>query len=93
MTEENKGHGFLTGLIVGGVIGTALTFWLIERTGQRGRRGIGGGSRAGDLATSIKDEVSTRVKDFLKHSLEEGSNATRKTRSDLEGRLKREIED
>jgi len=93
VTEENRGHGFLTGLIVGGVIGTALTFWLIERTSQRGRRGIGGGSRAGDLATSIKDEVSTRVKDFLKHTLEEGSNAARKTRSDLEERLKRESEE
>ncbi len=93
MAEENKGHGFLTGLIIGGVIGTALTFWLIERTGQRGRRGIGGGSRAGDLATSIKDEVSTRVKDFLKHTLEEGSDAARKTRSNLEERLKRESEE
>jgi gas vesicle protein len=93
VTEENKGHGFLTGLIIGGVIGTALTFWLIERTGRRGRRGIGSGSRAGDLATSIKDEVSTRVKDFLKHTLEEGSDTARKTRSNLEGRLKRESEE
>lgn len=93
MTEENKGHGFLTGLIVGGVIGTAITFWLIERTGQRGRRGIGGGSRASDLASSIKDEVSIRVKDFLKHTLEDGSNTTRKTRSNLEGKLKREGEE
>jgi len=93
VTEENNGHGFLTGLIIGGVIGTALTFWLIERTGQRGRRGIGGGSRAGDLATSIKDEVSTRVRDFFKHTLEEGSNVTRKTRSDREERLKRESEE
>lgn len=93
MTEENKGHGFLTGLIVGGVIGTAITFWLIERTGQRGRRGIGGGSRASDLASSIKDEVSIRVKDFLKHTLEDGGNTTRKTRSNLEGKLKREGEE
>ena len=93
MTEENKGHGFLTGLIIGGVIGTALTFWLVERTSQRGRRGIGGSSRAGDLATSIKDEISTRVKDFLKHTIEEGSNTARRTRSDLEEKLKRDSEE
>lgn len=93
MAEENKGHGFLTGLIIGGVIGTALTFWLMEWAGQRERGGIGGGSRAGDLATSIKDDVYPKVKDFLKRTLEEGSDTARKTRSNLEERWKRDSEE
>jgi gas vesicle protein len=93
VTEENKGHGFLTGLIIGGVIGAALTFWLLERTSQRGRRGMGAGNRAGELASSIKDEVIGRVRELIKRTIEEGSETARKTRSDLEDRLTRENEE
>lgn len=93
MTEENKGHGFLTGLVIGGVIGAALTFWLIERASQRGRRGMGVSSRAGELASSIKDEVFHRVRELIRRTIEEGSETARKTRSDLEDRLTRENEE
>lgn len=93
MAEENRGHGFLTGLIIGGVIGTALTFWLVERMGQPGRRGVGVGSRASELASYIKDEVFGRAKELIRRTIEEGSETARKTRSDLEERLKKESEE
>jgi gas vesicle protein len=93
VTEENKGHGFLTGLLIGGIIGAALTFWLVERTGQRGRQGLGIGSRAGDLATYIKDEVSGKVKDLIRRTIEEGSETARRTRNDIEERLREENEE
>jgi gas vesicle protein len=92
VTEENKGHGLLTGLLIGGIIGAALTFWLVERTGQRGRQGLGVGSRASDLASYIKDEVSGKVKDLIRRTIDEGSETARRTRDDIEERLREENE-
>ena len=93
MTEENRGHGFLTGLLIGGVIGAAITLWLVERTGQRGRQGLGIGSRASDLASYIKDEVSSKVKELIRRTIEEGSETARRTRDDIEERLREESEE
>jgi len=90
VTEENKGHGLLTGLLIGGIIGAALTFWLVERTGQRGRQGLGIGSRASDLASYIKDEVSGKVKDLIRRTIDEGTEPARRTRDDIEERLREE---
>ena len=34
----DRGPGLLTGVIVGAVIGAAVTFWLVERSNRPGRR-------------------------------------------------------
>ena len=90
MAEDNKGRGFLTGFILGGVIGSALTVWIVTRMRQRGRRVAGVGSRAGEVVGFVKDEVLGGVKEILRRAVEEGREAARKTRSDLEERLKEE---
>lgn len=93
MTEENKGHSFLTGLLIGGVIGAAITFWLVERTGQQGRQGIGIGGRASDLVSYIKDEVPSKMKEFIRRITEEESETARRTRDDIEERFREESEE
>lgn len=93
MAEENRGHGFLTGFIIGGVLGAALTIWLVERMRPRGRRGVGVGSRAGELASFIKDEVLGGAREVIRRAIEEGREAARGTRTDLEERLREESEE
>jgi gas vesicle protein len=90
VAEGNKGRGFLTGLILGGVIGSALTVLIVVRMRQRGRRGAGVGSRAGELASFVKDEVLGGVREVIRRAVDEGREAARKTRSDVEERFKEE---
>ncbi len=93
MAEENRGHGFLTGLIIGGVLGAALTIWLVARIRPGGRGGAGVGSRAGELASFIKDEVLGGAREVIRRAIEEGREAARSTRADIEERLTKESED
>ncbi len=54
---------------------------------------MGVGSKAGELASYIKDEVFGRVRELIRRTIEEGSETARKTRSDLEERLTKESEE
>jgi len=85
VAEENSGHGFLTGLIIGGVIGAALTIWFVERTRKPGRRG--------GLASFIKEEVLGGAREAIRRAIEEGKEAAQRTRTDLEGKLREESEE
>ncbi len=91
MAEENRGHGFLTGLIIGGVIGAALAIWLVERRRRPGQRGVG--SRAGGLASFIKDEVLGGAREAIRRAIEEGRETAQRTRTDIEERLREEREE
>ena len=93
MAGGNKGRGFLTGLILGGVIGSVLTAWIVARMRQRGRRVAVVGSRVGEIAGVVKDELIGGVREVLRRAVEEGRETARKSRSDLEERFKKESED
>ena len=93
MAEDNKGRGFLIGLILGGVIGSVLSAWIVLRMRQRGRRVTGLGSRVGELASFVKDEVLGGAREVIGRAIEEGREAARKTRADLDERLKKESEE
>lgn len=97
MSEENRSRSFLVGLLVGGVIGSALTFWLTGRARRELReRGIDVVGRLGELRSLIKDkgeEFLTRAKEVIEHAIEEGKEASRKAHSELEERLKKEGEE
>ena len=94
MNEENRSQAFLSGLLVGGVIGSALAFWLAGRMRRDLReRGIDIGGWLGELGYLVKDrgeEFLTRAKDVVERAIEEGKEASHKARSELEERWKEE---
>jgi len=85
----DKGPGLLTGVIVGAVIGAAVTFWLVERSNRPGRRGVGG---RGGIIGFLKDEVFGGVRDYIQQAVEEGKETAESTRSDIEERFREEQE-
>jgi len=93
---NSRRRGFLAGLILGGVVGSAATVWLIGRMRWWGRRrGVELGGRAGDIASIITErgsEFLSRAKEAISQAVEEGRETARKTRSDLEDRFKGESE-
>jgi hypothetical protein len=86
----DRGPGLLTGVIVGAVIGAAVTFWLVERSNRPGRRGIGG---RGGIIGFLKDEVFGGVRDYLQQAVEEGKETAESTRADIEERFREEKEE
>lgn len=97
MSEGNRSQTFLVGLLVGGVIGSALTCWLTGRV-RRGlrERGIDIGGRLGEIGSLVREkgeEFLSRAKEAVEHTVEEGREASRKARSELEERLKKEREE
>lgn len=92
MAGENSGRSFLTGLILGAVVGAAATVWLGRRIRQRSvGRGVGG--KASEFAAFVKDELLGRAKEAIRRAVEEGREAARKSRSDLEERSKEDSEE
>ena len=85
----DRGPGLLTGVIVGAVIGAAVTFWLVERSNRPGRRGIGG---RGGIIGFLKDEVFGGVRDYIQQAVEEGKETAESTRADIEERFREEKE-
>ena len=94
MSEENRSQSFLSGLLVGGVIGSALAFWLVGRMRRDLRgRGIDVGGWLGELGYLVRDkgeEFLTRAKDVIERAIEEGREASHKARSEMDDRWKRE---
>ncbi len=86
----NRGPGLLTGVIVGAVIGAAVTFWLVERSNRPGHRGIGG---RGGIIAFLKDEVFGGVRNYIQQAIEEGKETAESTRSDIEERFREEKEE
>ena len=86
----NRGPGLLTGVIVGAVIGAAVTFWLVERSNRQGRRGIRG---RGGIIGFLKDEVFGGVREYIQQAIEEGREAAESTRSDIEEKFREEKEE
>jgi hypothetical protein len=85
----DKGPGLLSGVIIGAVIGAAVTFWLVERSNRPGRRGIG---TRGGIIGFLKDEVFGGVRDYIQQAIEEGRETADSTRSDIEERFREEEE-
>jgi hypothetical protein len=86
----NKGSGLLTGVVIGAVIGAAVTFWLVERSNRPGQRGIGG---RGGIIGFLKDEVFGGVKEYIQQAIEEGRETAESTRTDIEERFREEREE
>ena len=86
----NKGSGLLTGVVIGAVIGAAVTFWLVERSNRPGRPGIGG---RGGIIGFLKDEVFGGVKEYIQQAIEEGRETAESTRTDIEERFREEREE
>lgn len=91
MAEENKGRDFVTGLIVGAVVGSVLTFWLAGRMRRQLReRGIDLGGSLGELGALVRekgDEFLARAREIFKQAVEEGKEASAKARSELESKF------
>ena len=85
----DRGPGLLTGVIVGAVIGAAVTFWLVERSNRPGRRGIGG---RGGIIGFLKNEVFGGVREYIQQAVEEGKETAESTRADIEARFREEKE-
>lgn len=85
----DRGPGLLTGVIVGAVIGAAVTFWLVERSNRPGRRGIGG---RGGIIGFLKNEVFGGVREYIQQAVEEGKETAESTRADIEERFREEKE-
>lgn len=86
MAERGRGPGLLTGIVIGAVIGAAVTFWLVERSNRTGRRGVAG--RPGGFIGFIKDEVFGGLKDYFQEAIEEGRETAQDTRTDIEERFR-----
>jgi len=86
------GAGFLSGLIIGGVIGAAIGVGIVIVTRDR-ERVQKVGSKASKIAGVIKDEVFTGGKEIIKHAIGEGKEAAHKTRSEIEERLREKSEE
>jgi len=97
VAESNRWGSFLIGLISGAVIGSVVTFWLVDRTRWSGRRrGAEPGGRAGEIASIVMErgsEFLERVKEVIREAIEEGREAARQTRSELEERFGGESEE
>jgi len=93
VTEENKCRVFLNGLLVGGIIGSALTIFVAHRVRkQLKERGIDLG-RAGELAALAKergDQFLARAREIMRQAIEEGRKAAGKARSELGERFEKE---
>jgi hypothetical protein len=86
------GAGFLSGLIIGGVIGAAIGVGVIMVMRDRERvQEVGG--KASKIASVLKDEVFTGGKEIIKHAIDEGKEAAHKTRSEIEERLREKSEE
>lgn len=95
MVGKSSGRSFLTGLVLGGVVGSAITIWLVMRM-QRGRRGAQLGGRVGEIASIVRErggEFLGKVREIVSEAVEEGRGSARKTRSDVEERFKEEREE
>lgn len=86
----SRGSGLLTGVVIGAVIGAAVTFWLVERSNRPGQRGIGG---RGGILGFLKDEVFGGVREYIQQAIEEGRETAESTRADIEERFKEEREE
>ncbi len=94
MDQENSRRAFFVGFLVGGVVGSVLTLWLVPRVRRQLReKGIDVGGRLGGLGALIREkgeEFLTRTKEVVKQAVEEGRKASDKARSELEERLGKE---
>jgi len=86
----DKGPGLFAGVVIGAVIGAAVTFWLVERSNRPGRRGIGG---RGGIIGFLKDEVFGGMKDYIQQAIDEGRETADSTRADIEGKFREEQEE
>jgi gas vesicle protein len=97
VSEGNKSQSFLVGLVVGGVIGAALTLWLTGKVRHGLRdRGIDVGGRLGELGSLVREkgeDFLSRAKEVVEHTVEEGREARHRARSELEERLRKEREE
>lgn len=93
MTEENRFRVFLIGLLVGGIVGSALTIFVAQKVRkQLKERGMDLG-RAGELAALAKergDQFLARAREIMKQAIEEGRKAASKARSELGERFEKE---
>lgn len=88
MTKESKGGpGLLTGVVIGAVVGAAVTLWLIERSSPGPRRG-GLGGRGGDIVNFIKNEIFGGVREYFQQAAEEGKEGARHGYTDVEEKLR-----
>jgi|LGVC01.1.fsa_nt_gb hypothetical protein len=86
------GAGFLSGLIIGGVIGAAIGVGVVMVIRDRERVEELGG-KASKMAGVIKDEVFAGSKEIIKHAIDEGKEAVHKTRSGIEERRREKSEE
>ena len=97
MGEGNNRRGFFAGFLVGGVLGSVLTLWLTGRVRRQLReRGIDVGGRLGELGAVLRekaDEFLARAGEAIRQAVEEGKEASGKTRTELEEKFKREGEE
>ena len=94
MGERNSRGSFFLGFLVGGVVGSVLTFWLADRVRRRLReRGIDVGGSLAELGAVIRekaDELMARAREGIRQAVEEGREASDVTRSELEEKFKRD---
>jgi len=93
VTEENRFQVFLTGLLVGGIIGSALTIFVAQSVRkQLKERGIDL-DRAGELAALARergDQFLAGAREIIRQAIEEGRKAASKARSELGERFEKE---
>lgn len=94
MGEENSRRSFFIGFLVGGVVGSVLTLLLAPKVRRQLReRGIDIGGWLGALGALIKekaDEFLAQAREAVEQAVEEGREASSKTRSELEEKFKGE---
>ena len=94
MDKGNSGESFFSGFLMGGVVGSVVTFWLCERVRrQLSERGIeveGWPGQVGAMISEKADEMLVRTREAVTKVVEEGTETINKAISHLGERLKKE---
>ncbi len=88
--ENNRWRIFLFGVLLGGVIGSVLTFLVADKVRRQLReRGIDISGKLDEVVATIRekgDEFLSRAREVVKEAVKEG----KEVRSELEKRFKKE---